>query len=173
MMTDAFIAFGSNLGDRAENLRQAARLLRENPRVDVLAASDIYETDPVGPADQGRFLNAVLKVETDLPPREFLDLLLKIERELGRVRTPGERWGPRVIDLDLLVFGDLSIDEPGLTIPHPRMHERLFVLIPLRDVAPELVVESTIDRLKRERNERIQRVDDAALIALPVRRPES
>jgi len=164
----AFIAFGSNLGDRLANLQQAARLLRDHAGVEFVRASEIYETDPVGRVDQGRFLNAAAEVETTLSPRALLNLLLSIERELGRDRGrdrgAGERWGPRAIDLDLLLYDDAEIDEPGLTLPHPRMHERLFVLVPLADIAPERVVESNVDTLKRDPAQRIERMGSAILL---------
>ena len=104
----------------------------------VVAVSTLRETDPVGVTDQPRFLNGVAALETELAPRELLDVLLAVERRLGRERR--ERWGPRTIDLDLLLYGDEVIDEDGLTIPHPRLHERRFVLEPLADLAPKLVV---------------------------------
>jgi 2-amino-4-hydroxy-6-hydroxymethyldihydropteridine diphosphokinase len=99
----------------------------------------VRETDPVGFADQPRFMNAAARVCTTLGPRELLDALLSVERELGRTRD-GQRWGPRTIDLDLLLYGDEVVDEPGLTVPHPRLHERRFVLDPLADLDPALVI---------------------------------
>lgn len=135
-MTVAFVGLGSNLGEREETLRQALRLLGE--RVEVRAVSSFRETEPVGVAEQPRFVNAAAMVETDLAPRELLDALLGVERKLGRER--GERWGPRTIDLDLLLFGGATLDEPGLTLPHPRLHERRFVLEPLAELDPDLVV---------------------------------
>jgi 2-amino-4-hydroxy-6-hydroxymethyldihydropteridine diphosphokinase len=129
----AYIGIGANLGDREESIRSAAELLGAS------RISTIRETEPWGYEDQPRFLNAVVELETDLSPRELLDRLLDVERELGRTRE-GPRFGPRTIDLDLLVFGDLQLDEPGLTVPHPRLHERLFVLEPLAELAPSLDV---------------------------------
>lgn len=129
----AYIGLGANLGDREESIRSAAKLLGAS------RISTIRETEPWGYEDQPRFLNAVVELETDLSPRELLDRLLDVERELGRTRE-GPRFGPRTIDLDLLVFGDLQLDEPGLTVPHPRLHERLFVLEPLAELAPSLDV---------------------------------
>lgn len=136
----AAIALGSNLGDRAATLGAAIAELSAHPEVRLLAVSPVFETEPVGPPGQGAYLNAAVLVETTRSPRELLELLLSIERSLGRVRTPGERWGPRTIDLDLLSFGDRVIDEPGLTLPHPRLHERRFVLEPLAAIAPDLVI---------------------------------
>jgi 2-amino-4-hydroxy-6-hydroxymethyldihydropteridine diphosphokinase len=107
--------------------------------LEVVAVSTFRETDPVGVLDQPRFLNGVAAVETTLRPRELLDALLGIERDLGRVRD-GTRWGPRTIDLDLLVYGNEVVDEPGLRLPHPRLHERRFALEPLAELDPELVI---------------------------------
>ena len=132
-MTLAYVGLGANLGDREGTIRAA---VAELPGV--VAVSTLRETDPVGITDQPRFLNGVAALETELTPRELLDVLLAVERRLGRER--GQRWGPRTIDLDLLLYGDGVIDETGLTIPHPRLHERRFVLEPLAELAPALVV---------------------------------
>jgi 2-amino-4-hydroxy-6-hydroxymethyldihydropteridine diphosphokinase len=134
----AFVGIGSNLGDREGNLRQAVELLSAEDGIDVVALSEIRETDPVGPVEQGPFLNGAVRIETDLAPRELLERLLAVEERLGRVRR--ERWGPRTIDLDLLLYGDDVVDEPGLTVPHPRLHERRFALEPLSDLAPSLEI---------------------------------
>jgi 2-amino-4-hydroxy-6-hydroxymethyldihydropteridine diphosphokinase len=123
-VTLAYVGLGSNLGDREGTLLAAAERLGPH------RLSPIVETEPWGYSDQPRFLNAVAELETDLTPRELLDRLLEVERELGRVRG-GPRYGPRTIDLDLLLYGDLVIDEPGLTVPHPRLGDRMFVLEPL------------------------------------------
>jgi 2-amino-4-hydroxy-6-hydroxymethyldihydropteridine diphosphokinase len=135
----SYIGLGSNLGDREAFLRRALELLRADPDIDVIEVSKVRETDPVGLVDQPRFLNAVAKVETDLPPGELLDRMLTAERELGR-RRDGPRFGPRTIDLDLLLYGDDEIHEPGLIVPHPRLAERRFVLEPLHELDPGLVV---------------------------------
>jgi 2-amino-4-hydroxy-6-hydroxymethyldihydropteridine diphosphokinase len=132
-VTLAYVGLGANLGDREGTIRAAVADLPG-----VVAVSTLRETDPVGITDQPRFLNGVAVLQTELAPRELLDVLLAVERRLGRER--GRRWGPRTIDLDLLLYGDEVIDETGLTIPHPRLHERRFVLEPLADLAPELVV---------------------------------
>ena len=132
-MTLAYVGLGANLGDREGTIRAAVADLPG-----VVAVSTLRETDPVGFTDQPRFLNGVAALETELAPRELLDVLLAVERRLGRER--GKRWGPRTIDLDLLLYGDEVIAETGLTIPHPRLHERRFVLEPLADLAPKLVV---------------------------------
>jgi 2-amino-4-hydroxy-6-hydroxymethyldihydropteridine diphosphokinase len=136
-VTVAYIGLGSNLGERKGNLRAALARLAELGDV---RASSFRETDPVGVTDQPRFLNAAAELSTDLSARELLDALLAIERDLGRDRSLEERWGPRTLDLDLLVYGDQAIDEPGLTVPHPRLAERLFVLEPLDELAPGLVL---------------------------------
>jgi 2-amino-4-hydroxy-6-hydroxymethyldihydropteridine diphosphokinase len=134
----AYIGIGSNLGDRQRLIRQALDLLDAQDDVEVAALSTIRETEPVGIVDQPRFLNAAARLETELAPRELLDRLLAVERDLGRLRV--ERYGPRTIDLDLLLYGDELVDEPGLRVPHPRLHERRFVLEPLNDLDPGLVV---------------------------------
>ncbi|MDQ3995003.1 MAG: 2-amino-4-hydroxy-6-hydroxymethyldihydropteridine diphosphokinase [Actinomycetota bacterium] len=135
----AYIGLGSNLGDRGAYLERAVDLLRADERIDVLAVSSFRETEPVGLREQPRFLNGAATVETDLSARELLDRLLAVERELGRERT-GPRFGPRTIDLDLLLYGRETIDEPGLTVPHPRLQERAFVLEPLIELEPSLAL---------------------------------
>jgi 2-amino-4-hydroxy-6-hydroxymethyldihydropteridine diphosphokinase len=137
-MTTAFVGIGSNLGDRETNLGQAIELLSAEDGIEVVAVSEIRETDPVGPVEQGPFLNGAVKVDTSLAPRELLNRLLSVENRLGRVRS--ERWGPRTIDLDLLLYGGERVDEPGLTVPHPRLHERRFALEPLLDLDPALEI---------------------------------
>jgi 2-amino-4-hydroxy-6-hydroxymethyldihydropteridine diphosphokinase len=137
-MATAFVGIGSNLGDRETNLRQALELLAAEDGIEVVAVSRLRETEPVGPVAQGPFLNGAVQVTTDLPPQELLKRLLDVEQRLGRVRA--ERFGPRTIDLDLLVYGDEVVDEPGLTLPHPRLHERRFALEPLAELAPSLEV---------------------------------
>jgi 2-amino-4-hydroxy-6-hydroxymethyldihydropteridine diphosphokinase len=137
-VTTAYVGLGANLGPREVTLLRAVDLLGEADGVDVVAVSQLRETAPVGVVDQPRFLNGAVRVETTLPPRALLDLLLELERSLGRVR--GERWGPRTVDLDLLVYGKERIDQPGLRVPHPRLHERAFALEPLAELDPELDV---------------------------------
>ena len=138
-MPRAYVGLGSNMGDRERMLWSALHMLTFNPEVEVVAVSAIRETDPVGFEDQPRFLNAAAAIDTELEPRALLDLLLSIERELGRTRD-GPRFGPRTIDLDLLLYGEEIVDEPGLAVPHPRLHERRFVLVPLADLDPGLTV---------------------------------
>ena len=130
---------GANLGDREAMLRAALEQLGAEPGIEIVAVSTFRDTAPVGIVDQPRFLNAAAAVDTDLSARELLDRLLGVERRLGRTRE-GPRFGPRTIDLDLLLYGDAEIAEPGLEVPHPRMHERLFVLEPLTELDPVLVV---------------------------------
>jgi 2-amino-4-hydroxy-6-hydroxymethyldihydropteridine diphosphokinase len=137
-MAIAYVGLGANIGPREVTLLRAIDLLAEADDVEVLAVSQLRETEPVGVVDQPPFLNGTVEVETALPPRPLLDLLLEIERTLGRVRK--ERWGPRTVDLDLLVYGDEVVDEPGLRVPHPRLHERRFALEPLAELAPDLDV---------------------------------
>lgn len=130
-MTDAFLGLGSNLGDRAANLERAVHLLRSRG-IEVVRSSRIYETEPVGGPAQPPYLNAVLEVRTEGSARRLLEAALDVEDQMGRVRE--ERWGPRVLDVDVLTFGEEVIDEPDLTVPHPRMHERAFVLLPLLEL---------------------------------------
>jgi 2-amino-4-hydroxy-6-hydroxymethyldihydropteridine diphosphokinase len=137
--TRAYVGLGANLGDRSAMLRAALEQLDAEPGVRLVAVSAIRETQPVGYLDQPQFLNAAAAIDTDLPPRELLDRLLGIERRLGRTRE-GPRFGPRTIDLDLLLYGEERVDEPGLAVPHPRLHERLFVLEPLSDLDATLIV---------------------------------
>lgn len=135
---EAYVALGSNLGDREAQLRAAIAALRADPEILVEAVSTVYETAPVGPPPQGPYLNAVVRLRTPLAPRALLARLLAIEVAAGRVRD-GRRWSARSLDLDLLVYGELLLDEPGLCLPHPRLHERAFVLEPLCELAPRLV----------------------------------
>ena len=150
--TLAYIALGANLGDRALNIQAALRLLESVPGIRVTKVSSLLENPAVGgPADSPPFLNAVAQIETTLEPRQLLQRLLDIEHELGRKRNL--KWEPRQIDLDLLLFGDAVISQPQLVIPHPRMHERRFVLEPLAEIAPKAwhpVLKRTIADLLRD-----------------------
>lgn len=138
-MARAYVGLGANLGDRDGTLRRALELLAATPGIEVAAVSSFRETDPVGYVDQPRFLNAAAALDTALSPQELMDVLLAVERELGRTRE-GPRFGPRTVDLDLLLYGGEVVDEPGLTVPHPRLHERRFALEPLAELDAELVV---------------------------------
>jgi len=133
----AFVGLGSNLGDREAQIRLALDALRQVAETRVVRVSSIYDTEPVGEPNQPNFLNAVALIDTQLSARQLLWNLQLIERRLGRVRT--QHWGPRTIDLDLLLFGDLVLDEPDLKIPHPELTRRAFVLVPLVELDPLLV----------------------------------
>lgn len=135
LMATVYLALGSNLGDRAQNLRNA--LAQMEPHVRITRKSSIYETEPWGILDQPRFLNMAAEGETELPPTELLGVLKVIERELGR--TDGVRYGPRVIDLDILFYQDTKLETRELIVPHPRLAERRFVLAPLAEIAPDLI----------------------------------
>lgn len=138
-MIRAWIGLGANLGDRAATLDAALAAIDHLPDTRVLSTSGYYLTPPWGDTDQPEFINAVAEVETGLAASDLLTALLAIERERGRVRS-GRRWGPRAIDLDLLLYGDRTIVTPDLTVPHPRIRERAFVLVPLVEISPEIVV---------------------------------
>ena len=131
----AYVGLGSNLEDPETQVRRALQALDQLPETRLLAASGLYTTAPVGPQDQPDYVNAVARLETRLTPLDLLAGLLAIEAAQGR-RRDGSRWGPRILDLDLLLHGDTELDLPGLRLPHPEMHHRAFVLIPLADVAP-------------------------------------
>jgi 2-amino-4-hydroxy-6-hydroxymethyldihydropteridine diphosphokinase len=143
-MTRAFVGLGANLGDRERTIRGAVDALGCEAGVELVAVSTLRETEPVGVGEQPRFLNGVAELETSLAARELLDLLLVLEQRFGRVRVLGEH-GPRTLDLDLLLYGEEVIDEPGLAVPHPRLHERRFVLEPLAELAPGLAVPGRAD----------------------------
>ena len=132
-MSEAFIGIGANLGNRVETLKRAVYNLSES--VCLVGASRIYETEPIGFKDQPAYLNAVLKIETQMGARTLLNHLLALELEFGRIRK--EKWGPRILDLDILLYGVEVIEEEGLHIPHPHLHLRSFVLAPLCDLAPD------------------------------------
>lgn len=132
----AYIALGANLGDRLATLREALRRLAAYPEIAVFAASSVFDTAPVGPPDQPRYLNAMVAVRTTLSPRQLLAALLSIERALGRARD-GSRWTARTIDLDLVLFGEFIESSADLAVPHPRFRERAFVLLPLAEIAAD------------------------------------
>ena len=156
-----YIGIGANLGDREKTLQEAVRVLNAHPEIAVVAASAVYETAPVGVIDQPDFLNAVLQIRTRLSARKLLNDLLAVERQFGRTRRT--RWGPRTLDLDILLYGDAVIHQPGLCVPHPHLHERAFVLIPLCDLDPHL---------KHPISRQSMRVLAAALRDSPVRKIE-
>jgi len=136
-MARAFIGLGSNLGDRAAHVAQAIVALCDLPHTELTGLSTLIETDPVGVTDQGQFLNGAAELQTELLPLQLLKKLRRIETELGRVRK--QRWGPRTIDLDILLYDDTVMEVPGLVVPHPRMAEREFVLAPLAEIAGDVV----------------------------------
>ena len=141
----AFIGLGSNLGERETHIRLALDDLARMPETRLVRASSLYDTEPVGEVDQPNFLNAVAQIDTELTARQLLWNLQLIERRLGRVRT--RKWGPRTIDLDLLLYGDLVVDEPDLQVPHPEILKRSFVLVPLLELDPALVHPATGETL--------------------------
>ncbi|WP_239619021.1 2-amino-4-hydroxy-6-hydroxymethyldihydropteridine diphosphokinase [Cohnella mopanensis] len=137
-MLEAYVALGANLGDRESSLTEALNRLQADTELEVLRISAAYETAPVGFTDQPSFLNMAVSLTTELDPITLLRRLLAIEQEMGRVRDV--RWGPRNIDLDLLLYGETTMDTPELTLPHPRMGQRAFVLVPLRDIWPKEIL---------------------------------
>jgi len=137
-VTVAYLGLGANLGDRLACLQRAVDLLKAGGNVRVVASSRVWETEPVGGPDQPDYLNAVVRVETELEPMQLLAACQRVEGALGRVREV--RWGPRTIDLDVLLFGDVTMQDPALTLPHPRMLERAFVLLPLLELDPDPVL---------------------------------
>jgi 2-amino-4-hydroxy-6-hydroxymethyldihydropteridine diphosphokinase len=147
-MARAFLGLGSNLGDRAGLLRAAVARLRARPDVEVVGASPVYETDPVGGPEQGAFLNLVVELRTDLGARGLLGVAADLEAAAERVRL--ERWGPRTLDVDVLWVEGEEVDEPDLQVPHPRMWARRFVLAPLADLAPELAGPAEIEAAEGE-----------------------
>jgi 2-amino-4-hydroxy-6-hydroxymethyldihydropteridine diphosphokinase len=138
-VTRAYVGLGANLGDRESALRAAVEALGGEEGIEVVAVSALRETEPIGVGEQPLYVNGAVALETTLTARELLDRLLAVEQRFGRVRVPGEH-GPRTLDLDLILYGDEEIEEPGLTVPHPHLHERRFVLEPLAELAPGLVV---------------------------------
>lgn len=135
----AYIGLGANLGDPVAQVRAARKALQEHPDIRVLSCSRLYRSAPMGPADQPDYVNAIMAVETELAPLPLLHLLQAVENEHGRVRS-GQRWGPRTLDLDLLLYGAEVIDTAELRVPHPGIAEREFVLIPLFEIAPDLEI---------------------------------
>jgi 2-amino-4-hydroxy-6-hydroxymethyldihydropteridine diphosphokinase len=141
-MAVVYLGLGSNLGERAQHLAHACALLQQHPAIDVQAVSSLYHTAPVGVTDQAWFLNAVARLHTILSPQALLTVTQGTEQHLGRVAT--FRWGPRIIDVDILLYDSLQLHTPDLTIPHAAMHERLFVLVPLSELAPDLQLPSGV-----------------------------
>jgi len=137
---EAFIGLGANMGDAAATIERALARLDAVDGISVLARSSLYRTAAWGDTDQPDFVNAVARVHTGLAPEALLHALLQLERDAGRDRARSRRWGPRELDLDLLLYGDARIDTPGLRVPHPHLHERAFVLVPLAEIAPSLEI---------------------------------
>ncbi len=160
-MAKVYIGIGSNLGDRGRNIADAVNCLKQEKSLNLTKQSSLYETEAVGGSPQGKFLNGALDIETALPPRDLLKKLKAIEKKLGRDSNKANpalgwvKWAPRVIDLDILLYGDLILNEPALIIPHPLMHERVFVLRPLAEIAPEVkhpVLKKTVKELFLEKD---------------------
>lgn len=164
-----FAGIGGNVGDSARTLKAAVSRIERESGVRITAASPVYRNPPVGPQDQPDYLNAVVELEVQLSPQDLLSRFLAIEAEFGRVRVI--RWGPRTLDLDILTYGDRVVDEPGLTIPHPHMHERSFVLVPLADLNPHAVHpvlnRRYCDMAEHVGREGLDRVDVSLLSAKP------
>ena len=158
----AYVALGGNLGDVAATFAAALACIDALPGTTVRARSSLYRNPPLGGAAQPDYLNAVAAVDTQLPAHELLEALLAIERQLGRTRDPVARWAPRTVDLDLALYGEHVVVEPGLRVPHPGLHERAFVLVPLAEIAPDAVVpgHGPVHAL-------VATVDSSTLVALP------
>ena len=154
-MTVAYIAIGSNLASPLEQVNAALKALGDIPESHILAVSSFYRTPPLGPQDQPDYLNAAVALETSLAPEELLNHTQRIELQQGRVRK-AERWGPRTLDLDLLLYGDARIDSPRLTVPHPRMGGRAFVLRPLAEIDASLVAPEALAAVAEQRIERMR-----------------
>ena len=137
-MKTVYIGIGGNLGDPYENCIKAVEAIGEHPSCEIKVLSSFYRTEPVGVEGQNWFINAVMSMNTSLSPAELINTLLQIEKEMGRKRS-GKRWESRIIDLDVLLIGDEIINDKNLTVPHPRMHTRRFVMAPMADIAPELI----------------------------------
>lgn len=164
MKKPVFIGLGSNMGHKRDNMEQAAAIISNIPDVDLIRCSSLYQTEPWGKTDQDIFINQVIEVETDLSAQELLRKLQDIEIKMGRQRK--EKWGPRIIDLDILLYGNEVMDDLYLQIPHPHMRERLFVLVPLYEIGPDLrfpddgaTIEEVLSSvLAREGNRGIERI---------------
>jgi 2-amino-4-hydroxy-6-hydroxymethyldihydropteridine diphosphokinase len=160
-MADALLALGGNVGDVRERLDRAVELMCDGKDVRLLARSSDYLTPPWGVTDQAPFINLCLVVSTVLSPRAVLERALRVERMLGRDRQGEQRWGPRPIDIDILAYDDVTLDEPGLTLPHPRLFERAFVLVPLAEIAADRVIAGT------RVGDALARLDAAGIERLP------
>lgn len=153
MMNIVYLGLGSNLGDRVGYVQQCLQLLKDTPGIRVLSASSFYETEPVGFDDQEWFVNAAVAIETSLSPEELLAVCQRIESQLGRVRDPKNRNGPRTLDLDILFYENLIFADEGLVIPHPRVHQRAYALVPLLEINPRVMhplLQKTVEQLHHE-----------------------
>jgi 2-amino-4-hydroxy-6-hydroxymethyldihydropteridine diphosphokinase len=157
----AFVGIGGNVGDVQITLEEALWALDSMPQTSIRAQSRMYRTPPWGNTEQPPFINAVVELQTRLTPRVLLDQLLDIEIRFGRDRAEGEKWGPRELDLDLLLYGEEQLDELGMHVPHPHLHERAFVLVPLAEIAPDLEI-AGVGRV----SELVARVDTAGIEAI-------
>ncbi|MBY0405347.1 MAG: 2-amino-4-hydroxy-6-hydroxymethyldihydropteridine diphosphokinase [Cyanobacteria bacterium] len=149
-MTIVYLGLGSNIGDRVGYVQQALGLLKFSPEIRVISTSSFYETEPVGFAEQEWFVNAAAAIDTTLSPEALLKVCQRIESQLGRVRDPNNKNGPRTIDIDILFFDTIILDDPGLTIPHPKLHERAYALVPLLEINPRVhhpVLGKTVEQL--------------------------
>jgi 2-amino-4-hydroxy-6-hydroxymethyldihydropteridine diphosphokinase len=162
-MAEALLALGGNVGDARATLATAVRRLCDGDRIRLVARSSDYRTPPWGVEDQAPFINLCLLVTTDLPPRQLLARALQVEREFGRDRAHEQRWGPRPLDIDILAYDDIRVDEPDLTLPHPRLFERAFVLVPLAEIVPERDIAGIRIR------DAVTRVDGTGIERLPSR----
>lgn len=160
-MPRAFVAFGGNVGDARSTIARAIDAFCDGGHVALLARSSDYRTPPWGVTDQAPFINACIEVETRLSPRGLLDRAQQVERSFGRDRRNETRWGPRTLDIDILTYGDLRIDDPMLTLPHPRLFERAFVLVPLVEIAPDAAIAG------RSLREALDKVDQSGIERLP------
>ncbi len=156
MSNKAYLSLGSNIGERFKYLKKAISLLNAHPKISISKISSIYETDPVGFEEQNCFLNIVVEINTSLTAMELLNYCLQVEKDLGRIRNV--RWGPRTIDIDVLLYNEEIYESNQLTIPHPRMHEREFVLIPLTEINPTIIIpkveRNVVDALKKISNQK-------------------
>jgi 2-amino-4-hydroxy-6-hydroxymethyldihydropteridine diphosphokinase len=160
-VAEALLALGGNIGDVRATLDRALAMLCRDGGVRVLARSANYRTPPWGVEDQPEFINACAKIATSLSPRALLSRAHEVERALGRDRAKEQRWGPRTLDIDLLAYDDLTIDEPGLQLPHPRLLQRAFVLVPLAEIAPDWEIAGTTVRAA------LARLDTGGILRLP------